>query len=118
MVRMEVGSQISALKIVILGQEKCEKLDKPTNGVHIARTVVRLKRGWFGVYVTTAYFSNNVQLEVLDDQYPIMLVCGKKIAETVRKIVYKKGIDVDTFLKELDDEYHTENRRIEEVLSC
>lgn len=116
--RMEVGSQISALKIVILGQAKCEKLDKPTNGVHIARTVARLKRGWFGVYVTTSYFSNNVQLEVLDDQYPIMLVCGKKIAETVRKIVYKKGIDVDTFLKELDDEYHTENRRIEEVLSC
>ena len=115
--RMEVGSQISALKIVILGQAKCEKLDKPTNGVHIARTVARLKRGWFGVYVTTSYFSNNVQLEVLDDQYPIMLVCGKKIAETVQKIVFKKGIDVATFLKELDKEYHTENKRIEEILS-
>lgn len=65
--RMDISSQISALKIVILGQAKCEKLDKPTGGVHIARTVARLKRGWFGVYVTTSYFSDNVQLEVLDD---------------------------------------------------
>lgn len=116
--RMDVSSQISSLKIVILGQAKCEKLDKPTNGVHIARTVARLKRGWFGVYVTTSYFSNNVQLEVIDDQYPIMLICGKKIAETVQKILFKKGIDLNTFLKELDEEYHTENRRTEEVLSC
>lgn len=114
--RMDVSSQISSLKIVILGQAKCEKLDKPTNGVHIARTVARLKRGWFGVYVTTSYFSNNAQLEVIDDQYPIMLICGKKIAETVQKIIFKKGIDLKTFLQELDEEYHTENRRTEEIL--
>ena len=115
--RMDVSSQISALKIVILGQAKCEKLDKPTSGVHIARTVARLKRGWFGVYVTTSYFSKNVQLEVIDDQYPIMLISGKKIAETVQKIIFKKGVDLETFLKELDEEYHTENRRTEKVLS-
>jgi len=78
--RMDFSSQVSALKIIILGQAKCEKLDKPTNGNHIARTVARLKRGWFGVYVTTSYFSNNVQMEILDDQYPIMLIGGKKIA--------------------------------------
>lgn len=115
--RMDVSSQMSSLKIAILGQAKCEKMNKPTNGVHIARTVARLKRGWFGVYVTTSYFSNNVQLEVIDDQYPIMLVCGKKVAETVQKILLKKGINLDTFLQELDMEYHTENRRTEEILS-
>ncbi|WP_035765067.1 restriction endonuclease [Butyrivibrio sp. NC2002] len=116
--RMDVSSQLSALKIIILGQAKCEKLDNPTNGVHIARTVARLKRGWFGVYVTTSYFSDNVQLEVMDDQYPIMLICGKKIAETVGKIIYKKGMTVEDFLCELEYEYHTDNKRIEEILSC
>lgn len=115
--RMDISSQISSLKIVILGQAKCEKLDKPTNGVHIARTVARLKRGWFGVYVTTSYFSSNVQFEVMDDQYPIMLISGKKIAETVEKIIFKKGIELKEFLKEVDEEYHAENRRTEEVLS-
>ena len=115
--RMDISSQISALKIVILGQAKCEKLDKPTGGVHIARTVARLKRGWFGVYVTTSYFSDNVQLEVLDDQYPIMLVSGKRIAETVERILFRRGMDLITFLEELDNDYHSENRRTEEILT-
>ena len=114
--RVDISSQMAALKIVVLGQAKCEALIKPTNGLHIARTVARLKRGWFGVYVTTSYFSANVQLEVLDDQYPIMLVCGKKLAETVSKILYKKGISLNEFLEQLDLDYTTETRRVEEIL--
>ena len=116
--RIDVSSQMSSLKVAILGQAKCEKLDKPTNGVHIARTVARLKRGWFGVYVTTSYFSRSVQLEVADDQYPIMLICGKKVAETVEKILFKTGMSLDEFLKSLDDDYTTENRRPEEILNA
>ena len=116
--RLDISSQMSALKIVVLGQAKCEKPNKPTNGVHIARTVARLKRGWFGVYVTTSYFSRNVQLEVMDDQYPIMLICGKKLAETVGKIIFKKGISLHEFLEELNREYQSENRHTEDVLTC
>lgn len=114
--RIDISSHLSAMKIVVLGQAKCEAPDRPTNGVHIARTVARLKRGWFGVYVTTSYFSRNVQLEVLDDSYPIMLICGKKLAETVEKIIYKKGITLDEFLNSLEQEYRTENRRTEDIL--
>lgn len=115
--RLNFGSQMSALKIVILGQAKCEKPSSPTNGLHIARTVARLKRGWFGVYVTTSYFSKNVQMEVLDDQYPIMLICGKKLAETVGKILYKRGIPLNVFLEELNQTYHSENHRPEDILN-
>lgn len=107
---------MSALKIVILGQAKCEKPNTPTNGVHIARTVARLKRGWFGVYVTTSYFSKSVQVEVLDDQYPIMLICGKKLAETVGKILFKRGISLNVFLEELNQTYCSENHRTEDIL--
>ena len=114
--RLDFSSQISAMKIIILGQAKCEKLDRPTNGVHIARTVARLKRGWFGVYVTTSYFSRNVQLEILDDQYPIMLICGRKLAETTEKICYKKGMTLEQFLLSLDEEYRSENKRPEDIL--
>lgn len=114
--RLDISSQMSALKVVVLGQAKCEALDRPTGGVHIARTVARLKRGWFGVYVTTSYFSKNVQLEVLDDQYPIMLICGRKLAETVEKILFKKGITLPEFLAGLEADYKTENRRAEDIL--
>lgn len=114
--RLDISSRMSALKIVVLGQAKCEAPDRPTNGVHIARTVARLKRGWFGVYVTTSYFSRSVQLEILDDQYPIMMICGKKLAETVEKILYKKGTSLTEFLDSLVDDFHTENRRVEDIL--
>ena len=109
---------MSALKIVILGQAKCENPQRPTNGVHIARTVARLKRGWFGVYVTTSYFSKNVQLEVMDDQYPIMLICGKKVAETVEKILFKSGMTLNAFLQSLEDDYHSENKRPDDILNA
>ena len=115
--RLDFSSHMSALKIVILGQAKCEKPNVPTNGVHIARTVARLKRGWFGVYVTTSFFSKSVQLEVMDDQYPIMLICGKKLAETVGKILFKRGISLEDFLEELDQTYCSENRRPDDILS-
>ncbi len=114
--RLDFSSHMSALKIVILGQAKCEKPNTPTNGVHIARTVARLKRGWFGVYVTTSYFSKSVQVEVLDDQYPIMLICGKKLAETVGKILFKRGISLNVFLEELNQTYCSENHRTEDIL--
>ena len=114
--RLDFSSHMSALKIVILGQAKCEKPNVPTNGVHIARTVARLKRGWFGVYVTTSYFSKGVQTEVLDDQYPVMLICGKKLAETVEKILYKRGISLTSFLEELNQTYRSENYRTEDIL--
>ena len=50
--------------------------------------------------------------------YPIMLICGKKLAETVGKILFKKGIALDAFLNEVSTEYESENRRPDDILSC
>lgn len=58
--RLDVGTGFSKTRLVVLGQAKCERLNNPTSGTHIARTVARLKRGWVGVYVTTSYFSEQV----------------------------------------------------------
>jgi hypothetical protein len=116
--RMDIDQGLSGTKIVILGQAKCEKPDMPTNGQHIARTVARLKRGWIGAYVTTSYFSSSVQQEVIDDQYPIMLINGKKIAETVSDILVKNGLSLSEYLDDLDNQYefNTKNRRADEIL--
>ena len=92
---------------VILGQAKCEKLDKPTNGQHIARLAARLRRGWVGVYVTTSYFSIPVQKEVLSDRYPVLLVDGARLASIVRRHVENNGINLDEFLAQLAQEYES-----------
>ncbi len=117
--RLELGSGFSKIKLIILGQAKCEKLNSPTNGRDIARTVARLKRGWIGIYVTTSYFSESVQQEIIEDQYPIMLVNGRKIAEEIAEALYQRGIsDINKLLDEIDNEYDqlVKTRRPEEIL--
>jgi hypothetical protein len=90
---------------VILGQAKCESLSVPTNGVHLARLVARLRRGWFGVFVTTSYFSRAVQREVLEDHYPLMLINGARLAAVVRQYLVGSKVSLTTLLERLDLDY-------------
>ena len=117
--RLDVGSGFSSIKIIVLGQAKCEKLNTPTNGQHIARTVARLKRGWIGAYVTTSYFSEPVQQEIIEDQYPILMINGLKIAEVLADCLYfRGGVKLKQLLEEIDGEYEqlVKTRRPEEII--
>ncbi len=117
---IRLGSEFSAAKIIVLGQAKCVSLDSPIHGNHIARTVARLKRGWLGVFVTTSYFSEAVQQEIIEDRYPIVLIHGKRLAEETIKIVHNEGKydDIRQFLDGLTDEYplRIQQRQPEEIL--
>ena len=105
--RLDVGAGFGRAKLIVLGQAKCERPGNPTHGNHIARTVARLRRGWLGVYVTTSFFSAQTQREVIEDRYPIVLVCGRRLAEEVHKMLVERGSDdVVGLLDEIDEGYH------------
>jgi len=106
--RLDVGEGFSKLRIVLLGQAKCEKVDTPTSGNHIARLVSRLRRGWVGVYVTTSFFSENVQQEVIEDRCPIMMINGKRVAQESRKMAKETGMDLLDYLRQIDEETRRE----------
>ena len=117
--RLDIGSGLARAKLIVLGQAKCERVDSPTGGNHIARTVARLRRGWIGVYVTTSYFSEAVQREVLEDNYPILLINGVQIATEVETLMFDAGISsIQDFLDSIDVTYEDQimNRRPEELL--
>ena len=116
--RSDIGNGLAKIKTVLIGQAKCESLNVPTNGVSIARTVSRLKRGWLGIYVTTSYFSTAVQKEVLDDQYPVMLINGLQIVKATEAIIFREGITLTEFMNDVFDRYvlACKNRRPEEIL--
>ena len=117
--RIDIGEGFGKTKLVVLGQAKCESLDTPTGGNHIARTVARLRRGWLGVYVTTSYFSDSVQKEIINDKYPILLINGKKIAEELIKMQTLRGFKtIDKLLLDIDSTYDSrvKNNQIEDVL--
>ena len=104
--RMDVGSGFGSAKVIVLGQAKCERLNSPTGGTHIARTVAKLKRGWLGVYVTTSYFSDKVQIEILEDKYPILLINGKRLSQEVNEIIFDQGYrNVKEYLEDIDSRY-------------
>jgi hypothetical protein len=117
--RLDVGTGFSKTKLIVLGQAKCEKLNSPTGGNHIARTVARLRRGWIGVYVTTSYFSEAVQREVIDDKYPILLINGLCISRQIVSMMHEQGIkDIEQYLKTIDVQYEQmlSLRQPEEIL--
>ena len=103
--RLDIGSDMARVKLVVLGQAKCEQIDAPTAD-DFARTVARLRRGWLVVYVTTSNFSEAVQREVIEDQYPIMLIDGRRLATEIAAAVHERGeSDSLSLLREIDSTY-------------
>ncbi|MFJ3017287.1 restriction endonuclease [Streptomyces collinus] len=74
--RLDLGSGLAGTSLVVLGQAKCVKPDTLVTAEQIARVVARLRRGWIGVYVTTGSYSVSAQTEMVEDQYPIVLING------------------------------------------
>lgn len=117
--RLDLGSEFSKVKIIVLGQAKCERPTAPTNGVHLARTVARLRRGWVGAYVTTSYFSQASQTEVIEDQYPLLLVHGLRLAREARELMLESGFSgIKEYLSDVDKQHDEwlQQRRAEEIL--
>lgn len=118
--RLDLGEGFSSLKQVVFGQAKCESPDSTTSGKDVARTVARLRRGWIGSYVTLGAFSEPVQREVIEDEYPLLLVPGRKVGEEVDAMAQEAGYNsVEAYLSEIvDPQYddYVHDRKAEEIL--
>lgn len=118
--RIDMGSLSASTPVVVLGQAKCIQPDSTISPEQVARLVARLRRGWIGVYVTTGSFSRQAQVEIIDDQYPVVLVPGVVLAETVRRMAQANhGGDLAPLLKATVEQYADEitYRRPEQVIS-
>ena len=117
--RVDVGAGFGAVRQIVYGQAKCTSPATGVDGKDIARTVARLKRGWFGAFVTTGYFSEPVQREVIEDEYPILMVSGLAVAEHATQLVQEGGFaNLKAYLDYLDGQFSAmiARRRPEEIL--
>ena len=117
--RLDIGHGFATVKVVVLGQAKCEKPSSGTSGRDLARTVARLKRGWIGAYVTTSFFSEKSQIEIIEDQYPLLTVNGKQLAQEALRLQTLNGFaTLNEYLMSIEDEYFASitNKRPEDVL--
>lgn len=118
--RIDMGSISASTPVVVLGQAKCVQPTTSLSAEQVARVVARLRRGWIGVYVTTGSFSRQAQIEIIDDQYPLVLISGGTLAACVRQMAQANyGGDLDALLQATVDGYGAAitHRRPEEVLS-
>lgn len=118
--RIDMGSIAASTPVVVLGQAKCILPKSSISPEQVARVVARLRRGWIGVYVTTGSFSRQAQIEIIDDQYPVVLISGGTLAAAVRQMAQANfGGDLAALLESTVDGYGTAvtHRRPEEVLS-
>jgi Restriction endonuclease AspBHI N-terminal/Restriction endonuclease len=58
----------------------------------VSRLVARLRRGEFGLFVTTSYFTRQAQEEVLADAYPTKLLSGTDVVRFMKEVgAVRKG---------------------------
>jgi hypothetical protein len=116
--RLDLGAGSSSLKLVVLGQAKCVSGATPQSGLDLARTVARLDRGWVGAFVTTGYFSDQAQREVVADRFPLLMLNGRHVGETVVKESSLRGLSVPDYIAAVDAEYdgRLSNRLPAEIL--
>ena len=119
--RLDVGTADNNTPLIVLGQAKCIKPSSSISPDEVARLVARLRRGWVGVFVTTGAFSKQAQVEIIDDQYPVVLVAGKALVTHVQRIAAAQSDgDVNRLLAQVAEEYDANvlYRRPEEVLGA
>ncbi len=118
--RLDVGADNAITSLVVLGQAKCVNPESAISAEQIARVIARLQRGWIGIYVTTGTYSRSAQEEIVDDRYPIVLIDGRTLANTVRRMAIQsfQG-NLQAFLSTVAQEYpqSVATRRPEEILS-
>lgn len=99
------GGGFPSSRQVVLGQAKCER--SSTNGRDLARLAARLRRGWYGAYVTTANFSEPVQKEVVADKYPLLMVTGLRVASIVKDELDQTGQTLEDYLAAMPGQFDT-----------
>jgi Restriction endonuclease AspBHI N-terminal/Restriction endonuclease len=52
----------------------------------VSRLVARLRRGEYGIFVTTSYYTRQTQEEVLEDAYPVKLFSGADLVRFFREL--------------------------------
>ncbi|MFF3559962.1 restriction endonuclease [Streptomyces sp. NPDC002574] len=117
--RLDLGSGLAGTSLVVLGQAKCVKPDSLITAEQIARVVARLRRGWIGVYVTTGAYSVAAQTEMVEDQYPIVLINGLDLVQALRSMARDDhGGDLTACIEHIlsGRETAVTNRRPEEIL--
>lgn len=115
--RLDLGTDVGPVRVIVAGQAKCQLAG--ISPADLSRLAAKLGRGWVGAFITTSYFSQQAQMELQDDGYPILLVDGLRLAELVARAHVQSGISLREYLERIDSTYEerVKTRVASEILS-
>lgn len=73
-------------EIGFIGEVKKFARENAVQPKHVSRLVARLNRGQYGIFVTTSYYTEQAQREVLEDGYPVKLFSGNDIVKFLHEL--------------------------------
>jgi restriction endonuclease Mrr len=60
----------------------------------VSRLVARLRRGEYGIFATTSYYTRQAQEEVFEDAYPLKLFAGIDLVGFLRELKLITGENI------------------------
>jgi Restriction endonuclease AspBHI N-terminal/Restriction endonuclease len=78
-------------EIPLKGEAKRYGRKTPVTPEDVSRLVARLTRGEYGLFMTTSYFTDKAQREVLEDRYPVHLIAGVDLVNLLKALKVISG---------------------------
>ena len=94
-----LGPQADQVAVEFALEAKCYSPGNTVGTKDMARLISRLKNRQFGVFVTTSSFNAQVYKEVREDRHPVVMLCGKDIADLLRARGYSTPQSVRNWLE-------------------
>ncbi|MEU7936645.1 restriction endonuclease [Microbispora bryophytorum] len=83
-----LGPESDRVAVEFALEAKCYAADNSVGVRDVARLISRIRHRQFGVFVTTSFFNKQVYEEVRKDGHPIVMICGRDIADVLRRHGY------------------------------
>jgi hypothetical protein len=83
-----LGPQADSIHLDFSLEAKCYAPGNLSGVRDVARLISRLRHRQFGVFVTTSGLNNQAYTELRDDEHPVVVMCGRDIADLLKQHGY------------------------------
>lgn len=79
--KYKIGRKKCNISLDLFVEAKKWKIDSSVGVKPMSRLISRMKHKDLGIFITTSYFNNQVQKELIEDSHPIIMISGGDIAK-------------------------------------
>jgi hypothetical protein len=92
---LQVSSQFS-YEINFVGEARKNNLNEAVDAQHVARVLSMLNGGEYGFFITTSYFTESAQIEVVKENNSLKTIDGKQLVELFKELNLIHNEEINT----------------------